>query len=189
MHAYDEAPAPLDLASILARRKTPMPLRFCAQCASPLTTTIIDRRERQVCAAQCGFIVWDHPVPVVAIIVELHAEAVVLLRNRGWPEGCFGLVSGFLEPGETAETAALREVKEELGLDAQHATFVGDYPFAEFNQLVLVYHVRAQGSIQIDTDEIAEIRLVQAAQLHPWDFAAGLGLRAWLTQKKASGVR
>lgn len=180
---FAEAPPPIELSAILAQHNAPLPLRFCVQCGSPLKAAMIDRRERQVCAAACGYIVWDHPVPVVAVIVELPDEGVVLVRNQGWPPACFGLVSGFLEPGETAEAAALRELKEELDLDAQAISLVGIYPFAEFYQIVLVYHVMAYGSLHVDATEIAEIRLVPVAQLRPWDFAAGLGLRDWLQQR------
>jgi NADH pyrophosphatase NudC (nudix superfamily) len=145
---------------------------------------VIDKRERQVCSRACGYIAWDHPVPVVAAIVELNAEVVVLVRNQGWPEGLFGLVSGFLESGETAEEAIRREVKEELGLHAKIAKFIGVYPFFELNQTILVYHLTAQGEVQVD-DELAEIRMVPADKLRPWSFAAGLALQDWLKQRYA----
>ena len=145
---------------------------------------IIDGRERQVCSRGCGYIAWDRPVPVVAAILELNAEVVVLVRNQGWPEGLFGLVSGFLESGETAEEAILREVKEELGLDAKIAQFLGVYPFFELNQTILVYHLIAQGKVQV-SDELAEIRMVPYSKLQPWSFAAGLALQEWLNRRHA----
>ena len=58
---------------------------------------------RRVClAGGCGYIHYDNPTPVVAGIVELGSN-VVLVRNRGWPADWYGLVTGFLERGETAE--------------------------------------------------------------------------------------
>jgi NAD+ diphosphatase len=178
-----EPPQPFDLASLLAVWTPPSrKLNFCGQCGRPLNVAHIDGRERQICSAVCGYIVWDHPVPVVAAIVELNAEIVVLVRNKGWPEGLFGLVSGFAESGETAEQAILREVKEELGVNGQIAQFVGVYPFFELNQLILVYHLTAQGEVQIG-DELAEIRLIRPGRLRPWSFAAGLALQDWLEQR------
>ncbi len=56
---------------------------------------------------------WDNPVPVVAAIVE-HEGAVILARDRDWPEKMFRLVTGFLENDETPEQGVAREVKEEL---------------------------------------------------------------------------
>jgi len=94
------------------------------------------------------------------------------------------LVSGFLENGETVDKAILREVKEELGLDAKIAQFVGVYPFFELNQTILVYHLAAQGEVQAD-NELAEIRMIPHDKLSPWSFAAGLALQDWLKQRDA----
>jgi NADH pyrophosphatase NudC (nudix superfamily) len=80
----------------------------------------------------CGYVHWDNPVPVVAAIVE-HEGAVILARNKEWPEKMYGLVTGFLEKDEAPEEGVKREVKEELGLDASAAYFVGLYPFARRN--------------------------------------------------------
>lgn len=123
-------------------------------------------------------------MPVVAAILELNAEVVVLVRNNGWPEGLFGLVSGFLESGETADEAIVREVREELGLDAKIVQFVGVYPFFELNQTILVYHLTAQGEVQVG-DELAEIRMIPHNKLRPWSFAAGLALQDWLKERDA----
>jgi NAD+ diphosphatase len=178
-----EPPQPFDLTSLLAVWTPPSrKLNFCGQCGSPLSVAIIDERERQVCSRACGFIAWDHPVPVVSAILELNAEVVVLARNKGWPEGLFGLVSGFLESGETAEEAILREVQEELNLAARITKFVGIYPFFELNQIILVYHVTAHGKVQMG-DELAEIRLIPPNKLRPWSFAAGLALQDWLKRR------
>ena len=79
-------------------------------------------------------------MPVVAAIVE-RAGKVVLVRSLGRPPTWFGLVAGFLESGETPEQAVLREVVEELGIEALRGAFVGSYPFERLNQIIFVYHV------------------------------------------------
>ena len=81
--------------------------RFCPWCGSELERSEREGRTRQVCpAAGCGFVHWDNPTPVVAAIIE-HEGQVLLARNRAWPEKKFGLVTGFLERGETPETGVL----------------------------------------------------------------------------------
>jgi NADH pyrophosphatase NudC (nudix superfamily) len=87
-----------------------------APTGSPLKDGEIDGRARQSCAANCGYVFWDNPTPVVAGIVELDGQ-VVLVRSKGWPGRFFGTLSGFLESGEKPEDAVLRELKEELGLE------------------------------------------------------------------------
>jgi ADP-ribose pyrophosphatase YjhB (NUDIX family) len=44
---------------------------------------------------------------------------ILYTRRHDWPEGAWGLVAGFIEEGETAEAAAVREVQEETGLQAR----------------------------------------------------------------------
>ena len=78
-----------------------------------------------------------------------------------------------------AEIGARREVKEELNLEAQEVTFVGHYPFARQNQLIIAYHVVATGEIRLN-EELAEYRRVPPAQARYWPAATGLALRDWL---------
>jgi len=76
-------PEPFNLNSLLAVWTPPShDLNFCGQCGSSLSMAVIDRRERQVCSAACGYIAWDHPVPVVAAILELNTEFVLLVRIK-----------------------------------------------------------------------------------------------------------
>ncbi len=159
--------------------------RFCPQCGSGLVARDIGGVSRPACPAEsCGFVVWDNPVPVVAAIVE-YAGRVVLARNVAWPEKVFGLVAGYLEPDEAPEVAAAREVGEELGLRATAVTLVGLYPFARKNQLIIAYHVIADGHIVLN-EELAEVRLIAPDKLKPWDFGTGPAVRDWLTARAAA---
>ena len=94
-------------------------MKFCPSCASPLIARKLDERTRLVCASEsCDYVFYDNPAPVVAALVE-HGQTVLLVRNKGWPEKWYGLVSGFLEKGESPEDGVLREVKEEVGLKGE----------------------------------------------------------------------
>ncbi|MCI4668055.1 MAG: NUDIX domain-containing protein, partial [Bacteroidia bacterium] len=141
-------------------------------------------RVRQICPdSSCGWTHWDNPVPVVAAIVERRGK-VVLVRNVGWPESWYGLVTGFLEKKESPEEGILREVKEELGLEAETADFVGLYTFYRMNQLIIAYHIRAEeGEIKIDEEEIADYKEIPIEKVKPWPAATGLALNDWLKSK------
>jgi ADP-ribose pyrophosphatase YjhB (NUDIX family) len=58
----------------------------------------------------------EDTVPVtVDVIVEPHGDGIVLVRRKNAPEG-FALPGGFVKPGESLAEAAVREVKEQTGL-------------------------------------------------------------------------
>jgi NAD+ diphosphatase len=82
------------------------------------------------------------------------------------------LITGFLEKGESPENAVLREVKEELGLDARLESMIGVYTYLEQNQIIIAYHVSAEGEIKMG-DELAEVRSIPPQKVRPWPFGAG----------------
>lgn len=150
---------------------------YCPQCGNGLLDTWLDGAPRLVCSG-CAFVHWNNPVPVVAALVELDGQ-VVLARNRAWPEKQFGLITGFLEAYEAPDQAALREVKEELGLDGRIVSLIGNYPFARQRQVIMAYHVQASGTPVLN-EELAEIRLIPRERLRAWDYGTGLAVAQWL---------
>jgi len=158
--------------------------RYCPLCRARLEEGERGGAARAVCAApDCGFVHWDNPVPVVAAIVE-HAGDVILVRTHGAPEHWFALVAGFVERGESAEQAVLREVREEIGIEARIREFVGAYPFELRIQLLLVYHVHAlESEIALGADEIAAYKRVPISEVKPWPLGTGPALRDWLAAR------
>ncbi|MFH2103812.1 MAG: NUDIX hydrolase [Chloroflexota bacterium] len=158
-----------------------MPYKFCPQCATALVTGEIDGLSRLKCPA-CDFVFWDNPTPVVAAIVE-HEGKVILTQNKGWPEKWFGIVAGFLEKGETPEAGALREVKEELGLDGEIVCYIGHYAFEQRAQIIFAFHIRASGEITLG-EELAAIKVLRPEEVRPWDLGTGPALKDWLDKRK-----
>jgi NADH pyrophosphatase NudC (nudix superfamily) len=156
--------------------------KYCPLCGKGLSKNTVNGKEVLSCTTDnCGYVFWDNPLPVVAAIVEMDGK-VVLARNKEWPEKMFGLITGFLEKGETPEAAVKREVKEELGLDAEIIEFVGVYAFFERNQLIIAYQLSAAGEIKLG-DELAEIKSVPVDKLKPWPFGTGHAVRDWLERR------
>jgi NAD+ diphosphatase len=154
---------------------------YCPQCGKGLTKKQKEGKERLCCLSDaCGYVCWDNPLPVVAALIE-KAGNIILARNKQWPEKIFGLITGFLEKGETPEAAVQREVKEELGLDSEIRELIGVYSFPEQNQLIIAYYLSATGEIRLG-DELAEIRMIPPAKVRPWPFGAGLAVRDWLAK-------
>jgi len=163
--------------------------QFCLKCGGPLSSRIVDALPRLSC--QCGFVLFENPTPVVAAVVD-HPDGILLVRGKGFPQGWYGMVTGFVERCEHPEQAVLREVNEELGLPGRVAAFIGHYIFEPRNQLVIAYHVFADGPIVLG-DELEAVKAVPRDELKPsslvpalndgeWPFGAGQAIRDWLNR-------
>jgi len=106
----------------------------------------------------------------------------VLARNRAWPRTFYGLITGFLEREEKPERCVVREVKEELDLDAATPTLVGVYAFERMNQVIIAYHVTATGTITLN-DELDDYKHVPFERCRVWPGGTGMALRDWLRTK------
>jgi len=56
---------------------------------------------------------------------------------------------------------------------------VGLYPYAQMNQLLIVYHVRAEGDITLG-EELDAYKVIPVHRLKPWPFGTGPAVRDWL---------
>ncbi len=157
--------------------------RYCPRCRADLVPVARGGQPRLGCA-ECGFVHWGNPVPVVAAVVE-RAGRVVLVHSIGRPPTWYGLVAGFLERGEHPEAAILREVAEELGLEARLVASIGIYPFDRLNQVIFVYHVvvPADRPIVLAADELDDYKEVPLEKLKPWRQGTGPALRDWLVAR------
>lgn len=66
-------------------------------------------------------------MPVAIAMVRDQTGHIVYTRNHNFPAGIWGLISGFVERGETTEEAAVREVEEETGLRVRVVRYIGSF--------------------------------------------------------------
>lgn len=91
--------------------------RFCVKCGRKLIPPS-DPQLKPHCPG-CGWFQATSALPVALVLARSPSGRVPYTRQRGWPENAWGLVAGYVEAGETADVAALREVREETGLVAR----------------------------------------------------------------------
>jgi len=132
--------------------------RYCPQCATPLQLLALDEdggaKTRLRCPA-CEYTHWNNPVPVLAAVIECadREGALLLARNAAWPnKNAFGLVTGFMEAGETPEDGIRREVAEETALQVDALSLIGVYDFQRMNQVIIAYHAQAEGEVKLSPE-------------------------------------
>lgn len=69
---------------------------------------------------------YANPVPTTDVIIYVPERGVVIIRRRNIPVG-YALPGGFIDEGETAECAAVREMREETSLDVTLTGLLGVY--------------------------------------------------------------
>jgi len=117
--------------------------RFCARCGTALAPST-DPEHKPECPA-CGWFRPTNALPVVLVLARTESGKILYTRQPGWPDGAWGLVSGYVEVGETAEQASVREVDEESGLAARLPRLVRTLPFGD---LLLI-------CVEVDVDDLA----------------------------------
>jgi NAD+ diphosphatase len=98
--------------------------------------------------------------PAMIVLVTDAEDRCLLARNAQWPERRVSILAGFVEGGESAEQAVVREVAEETGLSVAEVRYLGSQPWPMPQSLMLGFRARAAPGQQITVDsrEIAEAR-------------------------------
>lgn len=98
----------------------------CPRCGAP-TETVRGGAVRR-CPAD-GSEHFPRTDPAVIMLVTDGADRCVLGRQEVWPAGRFSTLAGFVEPGEGAEQAVVREVQEETGLTVRDVRYCASQPW------------------------------------------------------------
>ncbi len=128
----------------------------CPRCGSPT------RPEAAGHLRRCGVDASEHyprTDPAVIMAVVDADDRLLLGRQATWPEGRFSTLAGFVEPGESLESAVRREVAEEVGLRVGRVTYLGSQPWPFPSSLMLGFTALAETIDVVRHDgEIAEAR-------------------------------
>lgn len=156
MHSHDIAP----------------PYKFCPVCGSGLEPRVmkVGEPKRLVCTnAACGFVFYLDPKIAVGTIIRGREQGIVLVKRAIEPGfGQWVFPGGYVDRGEEITLAALREAREEAGLDVRIDHLVGIYSYTGTTAIIIVYAATIiSGELTID-DENSEIREFKIDEI-PWD--------------------
>jgi len=155
------------------------PYRFCPVCGGALDARVLKATEpkRLVCTnSACGFIFYLDPKIAVGTIIRMHdaplpgdSDRIVLVRRAIQPGyGKWVFPGGYVDRGEEITLAAIREAREESGLDVRIDHLVNIYSYAGRTPIVVVYAATCIGGELAVDDEGLEARAFEPSAI-PWD--------------------
>ena len=157
MHSHDASP----------------PYRFCPVCGNALELRVLKVSEpkRLVCSnAACGFIFYLDPKIAVGTIIRVNEGRQLVLVRRAIEPG-YGLwvfPGGYVDRGEEITLAAIREAREEAGLDVRLDRLVNIYSYPGRAPVIVVYAAtKIGGELAVD-EEGLEAREFDLEAI-PWD--------------------
>lgn len=98
--------------------------RFCPVCGTPTQHLDIIMKK----CPSCKHEVYP-PIATAIIVLVRRGDEALLVRARNFRSNHYGLVAGFLEPGETLEECVAREVMEETRLRIRNIRYFGNQPW------------------------------------------------------------
>ena len=135
---------------------------FCANCGAQ--TELREGGYRRDCP-QCKAQHFPRTDPVVIIAVR-GPQGVLLGRGHHFAPGVYSALAGFMEPGESIEEAARREVFEETGILAHEIAYHSSQPWPFPSSLMIGLIGRAEGGVlNIDAAELEDARWFGKAEL------------------------
>ena len=151
------------------QRDYPAKVRFCPLCGASMASRPIlpENAIRQVCT-QCGFVLFPGPKLVAGCLV-IDTGKVLLLRRGNWPAlGKWTFPGGYVDFGENAADAAVRETREEVGMRVELGSLLGVFTDPESIALTIVVYLAKPGveppSI---SEEASEVRYFGPDEI-PW---------------------
>jgi ADP-ribose pyrophosphatase YjhB (NUDIX family) len=164
--------------------------RFCPKCGAALEKRSLRAAdpERLVCTA-CEFVFYLDPKVAVGTIIRMPDARLVLVRRAIEPGyGLWVFPGGYVDRGEELSAAAIREAREESGLDVALDGLVNIYSYPGTAPIIVVYAATALSGELCADDECLEARLFHADDI-PWDALAFRStteaLRDYLRQQRA----
>jgi NAD+ diphosphatase len=137
---------------------------FCARCGHPTEVSAAGAERRCPSDGSAHFPRVD---PAVIVLVTDADDRALLGHQAAWPEGRFSTLAGFVEPGESAEHAVVREVAEESGVPVQDVRLLATQPWPFPSSLMIGATAIAVGSPrpQPDGDELEQVRWFSRGEL------------------------
>lgn len=127
--------------------------KYCASCGSRLHLSVT---ETALECPQCRRVWYPVLAPCIIVLIS-KGEHILLARHVQHISDIYTCIAGFIEAGETAEEAVIREIREEVGLTVKNIRYRGSQGWPYPNQLMLAFRAEyVSGDITVQQEELSE---------------------------------
>jgi len=128
--------------------------RFCGKCTGRMAPK---EDERALYCPECGLITYPRINPVVIVGIT-DGDRLLLAKNANSAYKNYGLISGFMEIGESLEDTINREVMEEVGLKVKNPRYYKSQPWAFSESILMGFFAEVDGNREpyLDGKELSE---------------------------------
>lgn len=158
--------------------------KFCIRCGSPLRKRAAFGRKRYACTA-CDYVHFDDPKVAVGVVAERRGKILLVKRNHEPKIGEWSFPSGYIDRGEVLEDGALREAKEETGLDLRLTRLLGAWSAPGDRVVFIAFAARSPSGKIVVGPECMDARFFALHELPPLAFPHdGAILKAWQENRR-----
>jgi 8-oxo-dGTP diphosphatase len=149
-------------------------VKFCPACGNPITRKFVHGRDRPVCG-RCGRIHFEEPKVAAGVLVTKEGKILLVRRVMEPRRGLWSLPAGFVDAGDDPAEAAMREVREETGLEVEidgllDVVYGQEHPNGA--SIVIIYSGSIVGGELRAGDDADGVDFFDPAQLPPIAFEA-----------------
>ncbi|MGC9522546.1 MAG: NAD(+) diphosphatase [Anaerolineae bacterium] len=149
--------------------------RYCSRCGSP-TQSEEAGHLRRCMNETCAKVHFPRVDPAIIVLV-VSGERCLLGRQPHWPENRYSNIAGFVEPGESLETAVAREIWEEAGIEIDSLEYHSSQPWPFPQSLMVGFTARAASTrITLNDHELQDARWFSRSDIRDGLLAGRLGL-------------
>lgn len=160
--------------------------KYCGVCGSPTSKDPAELAKR---CTSCKNIIYPRISPAI-IIAVVKEDKLLLAHNKNFKQRWYSTLAGFIEPGETVEICAQREVLEEVGVTIKNIRYFGSqpWPFPDSLMIGLIADYES-GEVMPDGVEIDDAAFFGADELPevPGTYSVAGKLINWFVETRSQG--
>lgn len=138
-----------------------MRFTYCPHCGEKLTKKEIGDEGLIPYCENCRVPLWDMFTTCIICAVVNEENEVALLRQNYVSTTNYVCVAGVMKLGESAEETAIREIKEEIGLDVEKLEYIRSYPYEKKEMLMLGFKATVRKANFVTSGEVDSVEWVK----------------------------